>query len=112
DRTAQSSFHRKNWERLQWQGHRTPLKEDPAKPAQLELMIDIAETLGHGLDHVRVDLYECRGKIYVGEITIYSWGGKNNLKPQAADIELGSYWKIKSPAARAVRAIAFTTWGA
>jgi hypothetical protein len=111
DRTAQSSFHRRTWDRLEWQGHRAPLKGDPPKPGNLRAMIDMAEGLGRGLDHVRVDLYECRGQIYVGEITIYSWRGGNNLKPEKADIELGSYWKINSPATRAMRAIAFSSWG-
>lgn len=111
DRKSRSSFHRKNWERLPWLGRRTPLQDDPPQPRDLQTMLDIAEALGRDLDHVRVDLYACRGEIFVGEITIYSWGGWNNLKPETADVELGSFWKVRSPTARAWHAIAFSTWG-
>jgi hypothetical protein len=111
DRSSRSSFHRSNWERLAWQGLRTPLPGDPPKPTNLQTMIDLAEGLGRDLDHVRVDLYDCDGKIYVGELTVYSWSGWNNLKPQAADVELGSFWKIRSPTSRAWKAIAFSSWG-
>ncbi len=111
DRTSRSSFHRTNWERLPWRGHRTPLEGYPPKPPNLQTMIDVAEGLGRDLDHVRVDLYDCDGKIYVGEITIYSWGGWKNLKPEIADVELGSYWNIRSPASRAWQAVAYSSWG-
>jgi len=111
DRSAHSSFHRKNWERLAWRGHRNPLEGNAPQPENLQTMIDIAEGLGRGLDHVRVDLYDCDGRIYVGEITIYSWSGWNNLKPETADTELGSYWTIKSPASRAWQAVTRSSWG-
>ena len=38
-------------------------------------MFDIAETLSIGMPFVRVDLYECSGKVYFGELTFFSDSG-------------------------------------
>ena len=57
--------------------------------------IEIAERLGVGLDHVRVDMYECDEKIYVGEMTLYSYSGLVPIKPDSVDFVLGAYWKLR-----------------
>lgn len=45
------------------------------KPKCLDEMFDIAETLSIGMPFVRVDLYECSGKVYFGELTFFSDSG-------------------------------------
>ena len=58
-------------------------------------MIQIAERLAAGLDHVRVDMYECDDQIYVGEITLYPFSGHHPFQPNPADYLLGSYWDLR-----------------
>ena len=45
-------------------------------PDNLEDMISIAEKIGKGFPQVRVDLYNIKGKIYFGEMTFTSQGGR------------------------------------
>ena len=45
------------------------------KPANLDRMLEIAETLARPFPVVRVDLYNVAGKVYFGEMTFTSLGG-------------------------------------
>lgn len=58
------------------------------KPENFDKMLTIVNKLCVGFPHIRVDLYNVNGKIYVGELTLYSNGGFVNL-PMKKDIELG-----------------------
>lgn len=40
-----------------------------------EEMIEIAEKLAYGIPEVRIDLYEINGKVYFGEMTLFSQSG-------------------------------------
>jgi hypothetical protein len=46
-----------------------------AKPQNLDVMLQVAETLSAGFPCVRVDLYNVKGKVYFGEMTFTSQGG-------------------------------------
>ena len=83
-----------------------PAAEPFARPAELDRMLAIARRLGQGLDHVRVDLLVSRGRIYVGELTPYSFSGMVCCEPDCFDAELGRAWRIEAPLWRAVRALA------
>lgn len=48
------------------------------KPGNFDEMINIAERLSEDFPHVRVDLYNIRGKIVFGELTFYSASGYVN----------------------------------
>lgn len=65
------------------------------KPKNYEIMLGIAEKLSKPFDHVRVDLYNIKGKIYFGELTHYTVSGRLIFKPRSFDFTLGKYWKIK-----------------
>lgn len=65
----------------------------PRKPAQLQEMIRIAETLACESDFLRVDLYEVGGEIYFGELTSTPGAGCIYFEDRALDEEIGSYWK-------------------
>jgi TupA-like ATPgrasp len=105
DRTRLVSHHTLNWTELPWTiTHPRPtVPIDP--PRHFGEMIRIAERLADGLDHVRVDMYECDDKIYVGEMTLYSYSGLHPFAPDAADYVLGSYWKLRTKRLRALYAI-------
>lgn len=61
----------------------------PEKPEQFEKMVAIAEKLGKGLPHIRVDLYDCNGKIYFGELTFFDGSGFDKIKPIEWEYRIG-----------------------
>jgi TupA-like ATPgrasp len=72
-----------------------PLVEDakrPPAPRHLAEMIGAAETLGRGIDFVRVDFYDTPDQIYFGEITTTPAAGLLPFHPAAFDRRLGSLW--------------------
>jgi hypothetical protein len=66
------------------------------KPDSLTQMIDIAEKLANGADHLRVDLYNLDGRIVFSELTNYHAGGTQKFIPSSFDSELGVAWNPKS----------------
>jgi hypothetical protein len=89
------AFHTPAWTRLNWHFTRA-VDRDFAMPLRLDDMIAVAERLGEGLDHVRVDIYDCGDRFWIGELTVYSWSGYSHFTPDEADLELGSYWRVPS----------------
>jgi hypothetical protein len=53
-------------------------------------MLEMARTLSKGFPHVRVDLYNVKGKIYFGELTFYDGSGYFSFDPDEFDYELGA----------------------
>jgi hypothetical protein len=91
-RVRNGAFHTPDWERLDWYINRWVERDFPA-PESLGEMIRVAERLGAGLDHVRVDFYDCGENFRIGELTLYSWSGLSAFKPDEADFILGGYWR-------------------
>jgi hypothetical protein len=91
DRARLVSHHTLDWTELPWTVTHPRPKEPVAPPRHLEEMIKIAGRLAADLDHARVDMYECDDRIYVGEMTLYSYSGLPPFDPDAADYVLGSY---------------------
>ena len=52
------------------------------KPAEFELMRDMAAKLSKGIPFVRVDFFDVNHHIYFGEFTFFDWGG---LRPFGGD---------------------------
>jgi TupA-like ATPgrasp len=77
-----------------------PEGPDPAPPAALEPMLQLAAALGQGLDFVRVDLYDVDGRVLVGELTAYPEGGKGWFEPASLDTWLGGLWRDRPRAYR------------
>ena len=69
-------------------------KQVPEKPSQFELMKQLAEKLSVGIPHVRVDFYECNGKIYFGEMTFFHWSGMVPFNPEKWDRTFGDWIKL------------------
>ena len=67
------------------------------KPKNFELMKELAERLAEDLLHVRVDFYECGGKVYFGELTFYDGDGFSAFDPAEWDLKLGEYLKLPIP---------------
>jgi TupA-like ATPgrasp len=100
------AFHTPDWTRLDWHFTRV-VERGFGRPKRLDDIIELAEQLGRGLDHVRVDFYDCGERIYIGEMTLYSWSGHSRFAPDRADVQLGAYWRIEHPLRRALRAVLF-----
>lgn len=70
-------FFDKEWNllRLNKRGKEAPKDFTLPKPEGMDKMFEIAEALSDGLPFSRIDLYECDGKIYFGEITFFPQSG-------------------------------------
>ena len=65
-----------------------------SKPEGFEKMIELAEKLGKGIPHCRIDLYNINGRIYFGEITFFHFSGFVPFDPPEWDEKFGAYLKI------------------
>ena len=61
------------------------------QPQNLDVMIDIAEKLAKGLPQARIDLYNIKGKIYFGEITLTSNFGMMPYYTQQVLDDMGAH---------------------
>lgn len=68
----------------------------PEKPENFELMKTLASKLSEGIPHVRVDFYECNGKVYFGEMTFSHWGGMVPFNPSKWDKIFGEWISMPS----------------
>ena len=71
-------------------------KNRPQKPESLNEMIQICRKLSKPFSHVRVDLYEANGKVLIGELTFFHFGGNEKFKPKSFDEVLGSCWDLST----------------
>lgn len=68
--------------------------KDAVRPLTWNRMVEIARILGSGFPFVRVDLRECEGHIYFGELTFTPADGMEPFYPNTWDLELGSKIKL------------------
>lgn len=66
----------------------------PQKPEQFEKMVAIAEKLAKGMPHIRVDLYDCNGKIYFGELTFFDGSGFDKIEPMEWEYKIGAMLEL------------------
>lgn len=71
------------------------LERDLPKPDNFNEMLAIAEKLAEDFPHLRVDLYDVKGKIIFGELTFYDGSGYMPFDPDSFDIQAGSYFDIE-----------------
>jgi hypothetical protein len=64
------------------------------RPDNLAEMVHIADVLGSGFHHVRVDLYLTNGKIYFGEMTFTPASGLYHFDPDEWNLKLGDMIKL------------------
>lgn len=71
------------------------LSDSPAElPVNFEEMKQISAKLSEGIKHVRIDLYEIKGKVYFGEYTFFTGGGFLCLDDDAWERKLGDWIKL------------------
>lgn len=87
-------FFRHDWRHLPLSGGLPWADPEPAKPARLNEMIDLAQKLGADTDFVRVDLYDVDGRIVFGELTSFPAGGDSPFDPDCFNEEFGRPWTV------------------
>jgi hypothetical protein len=65
------------------------------RPAALEEMIKVARSLAAEFDYIRVDLFNCDGKVYFGELTLHPGGGWERFDPPEYDRFFGDKLDLK-----------------
>ena len=66
----------------------------PKQPQNFERMKDLSAKLSAGIPQLRVDFYECNGRLYLGELTFSHWGGLVPFEPEEWDEILGSWIQL------------------
>lgn len=66
----------------------------PTKPKNFDEMLDVASKLSKGFPHIRVDLYNCNGRIYFGELTFFHFSGTTPFEPREWDYKFGEYLNL------------------
>ena len=87
-------FFRPDWQHVPLSGGPPWADPEPAKPARLREMIDLAERLGADTDFVRVDLYDVDGRVVFGELTSFPAGGDSPFDPESFNEEFGRPWTV------------------
>lgn len=88
-------FFRPDWHHLPLSGGPPWADPEPARPARLTEMVDLAQRLGADTDFVRVDLYAVPdGRIVFGELTSFPAGGDSPFDPDSFDEEFGRPWTV------------------
>ena len=87
-------FFRPDWRHLPLSGGSPWADPQPAKPARLPEMIQVAERLGADTDFVRVDLYDIDGRVVFGELTSFPAGGDSPFGPESFNDEFGRPWTV------------------
>lgn len=94
DEDTKFDFFDLNWNHLPFTNGHPNSKEHIAKPKNFEEMLEIAKKLSVGIPQVRIDLYNCNGQIYFGEITFFHWSGMTAFEPVEWDFKLGKMIKL------------------
>ncbi len=63
-----------------------------APPRCLAEMLDAAERIAAGRDHLRVDFYEHEGRLWFGEICLFPGSGLERFDPVQLDATFGGFW--------------------
>lgn len=109
---ARETDHRRNFYDLdwtlqpfvwtEWEGGRPawPNGRPVPRPDALPEMVRIAETLSADFPYARIDLFDCRGTIYFGEITFYHGGAFERFDPADYDRVFGDQLVLPPPTRR------------
>lgn len=87
------------------EGMRLPMADSQAHGTDLKIrfgenqreMIRLASELSKPFPSVRVDFYDCGGKIYFGELTFFDGSGFYSFNPDEWDYKFGAMLKLPTP---------------
>ena len=85
-------FFNENWEHLNLRRPTHGNADFPIPcPKSYGLMKELAIKLSEEIPFARVDFYEVNGRAYFGEITLFPASGFEGFRPEAWDVEIGSW---------------------
>ncbi len=87
-------FYDRDWNKMPFERHYSNSNKYLKKPISYETMIQIAEKLSKSISFLRVDFYEIKRKLYLGELTLYPGSGFEEFTPEEWDYILGSWLKL------------------
>lgn len=73
-----------------------PCKDEVKRPQSLQEMVRIAQKLSEGLPFVRIDFYEVKGDVRVGELTLFPAAGFTKFVPDEYDALWGKLLPLDS----------------
>jgi hypothetical protein len=99
DRGRGSPRHARVYMTPDWTDHgflvgKVAKRDVPPRPACLDEILRLAETLATGFDFIRVDFLTTEERYYVNEMTVYSGGGLKPFDPPEADARIGAMWHL------------------
>ena len=77
-------------------GHYPPLPTEFPKPDTYGEMQQVAMELSQGCPFLRVDFYEIKGHIFIGELTFFPGAGFERFRPMSKDYELGEWLHLEN----------------
>ena len=83
-----------NFNHLPFQNGHPNAEAVPLKPKNFNKMKELAEKIGDGFPHVRIDFYEANNKVYFGEITFYHFSGFHSFVPIKWDYVFGQWIEL------------------
>ena len=91
------NFYDINWEPMGIHfGHYPPLPNEFPKPATYEEMKRLTAELSKDCPFLRVDFYEIKGRLYIGELTFFPGAGLEQFCPMTKDYELGEWLHLEN----------------
>ena len=93
---------RMNFYNIDWEpmgihfGHYPPLPTEFPKPATYEEMKRLTAELSKDCPFLRVDFYEIKGRLYIGELTFFPGAGLEQFCPMTKDYELGEWLHLEN----------------
>lgn len=88
-------FYDLNWQRKRYQYPELEKEDEISKPENFDEMVCIVRQLAEKFIHARIDLYNEKGKIYFGEITLFNQAGFDTDITYDTDLMWGKKLGIK-----------------
>lgn len=89
------TYYYPDWEKIPMKHKKYPVNPgEDFHPKNFDKMIELAEKLSKAFPHVRVDFYYVNDKIYFGEMTFYSSGGRIPFEPDEYNYKFGDMIKL------------------
>lgn len=82
------------WKQMPFERHYPASTVPLEKPINYNRMIEISEIITKKMRFARIDFFEVKGKLYIGEITFFPGCGFEEFTPREWDYTLGSWIKL------------------
>lgn len=77
-------------------GHYPPLSTEFPLPVTYDEMKRLTAELSKDCPFLRVDFYEIKGRLYIGELTFFPGAGFEKFRPMSKDYELGEWLHLEN----------------